>query len=187
MGQNFQKHSERLYQQIQEEYGKLVYTYTCHLKMAQILKRRNSFFKWLQIILSALSTGGFISVICTDEKNLAWAGALLSTILLVVTSYLKEVDLASDSKSHIKTASDLWPLREEYVSLMTDMNFMEDTDVITKRDDLLSKTAAVYSVALPTNEKAYSQAQEALKNREEQFFTQEELNLMLPIHLRKEK
>ena len=32
---------EKLYSQIQEEYGKLVYTYTCHFKMADRLSKRN--------------------------------------------------------------------------------------------------------------------------------------------------
>lgn len=35
-----------------------------------------------------------------------------------------------------------------------------------------------------TNSKAYSDAQEALKNAEELFFTDEELNKMLPKQLR---
>ena len=31
---------EKLYSQIQEEYGKLVYTYTCHFKMADRLSNK---------------------------------------------------------------------------------------------------------------------------------------------------
>ena len=37
---------EKLYSQIQEEYGKLVYTYTCHFKMADRLSKRNFWIKW---------------------------------------------------------------------------------------------------------------------------------------------
>ena len=51
---------EKLYSQIQEEYGKLVYTYTCHFKMADRLSKRNFGIKWGQIGLSAISTGGFL-------------------------------------------------------------------------------------------------------------------------------
>lgn len=36
-----------------------------------------------------------------------------------------------------------------------------------------------------TNSKSYTEAQKALKNEEEQFFTNEELNQMSPSHLRK--
>ena len=40
---------EKLYSQIQEEYGKLVYTYTCHFKMADRLSKRNFWIKWGQM------------------------------------------------------------------------------------------------------------------------------------------
>lgn len=45
---------KKLYSQIQEEYGKLVYTYTCHFKMADRLSKRNFWIKWGQIGLSAI-------------------------------------------------------------------------------------------------------------------------------------
>ena len=41
MGKSSLEYSEKLYSQIQEEYGKLVYTYTCHFKMADRLNGRN--------------------------------------------------------------------------------------------------------------------------------------------------
>ena len=58
-------------------------------------------------------------------------------------------------------------------------------NIVGKRDKLMSRTAKVYENAPQTDEKAYADAQDALKNKEEQFFTQEELNVMLPAHLRK--
>ena len=60
MGKSSLEYSEKLYSQIQEEYGKLVYTYTCHFKMADRLSKRNFWIKWGQIGLSAISTGGFL-------------------------------------------------------------------------------------------------------------------------------
>ncbi|ENZ6560176.1 MULTISPECIES: hypothetical protein [Enterococcus] len=40
-------------------------------------------------------------------------------------------------------------------------------------------------MSLKTNSKSYESAQKALKSEEEQFFTEEELDKMLPEHLRK--
>lgn len=74
---------EKLYSQIQEEYGKLVYTYTCHFKMADRLSKRNFWIKWGQIGLSAISTGGFLGVLISNEQILLWAGGLCSTALLI--------------------------------------------------------------------------------------------------------
>ena len=62
---------KKLYSQIQEEYGKLVYTYTCHFKMADRLSKRNFWIKWGQIGLSAISTGGFLGVLISN-KQMSW-------------------------------------------------------------------------------------------------------------------
>lgn len=180
-----QNHKQKLYQQIQEQYGKLLYTYTCHLKKASALKKECNRFKWAQIILSAISTGGFIATVVTDQAKLAWIGGIVSTMLLVINGYLKDKDFAAEQKEHMGTASKLWPLREEYISLMTDFDDLPDDTIVSRRDDLMGKTAKIYESAPQTDEKAYAAAQDALKNKEEQFFTQEELNVMLPIHLRK--
>ena len=61
---------KKLYSQIQEEYGKLVYTYTCHFKMADRLSKRNFWIKWGQIGLSAISTGGFLGVLISNKQIL---------------------------------------------------------------------------------------------------------------------
>ena len=186
MAQDFQQHKNKLYQQIQEQYGKLMYTYTCHLKMASILTKEANCFKWLQIILSAISSGGFIATIVLDEIKLAWIGGIVSTLLLVVSGYLKDRDYSSERNSHVNTASELWLLRESYISLLTDFNELSENEVQSYRDELIEKTACLYKSAPLTNEKAYKVAQDAIKNKQEQYFTQEELNTMLPAHLRKD-
>ena len=108
MENDIQKHKDRLYAQIQDEYGKLVYTYTCHFKIADRLQKRNVWIKWGQIILSAVSTGGFLGVLISNEQILLWAGGLCSTALLALTSYLLLNDIATEKKDHIKEANCLW-------------------------------------------------------------------------------
>lgn len=49
----------------------------------------------------------------------------------------------------------------------------------------MNKTHEAYKNAPKTNSKSYESAQKALKSEEEQFFTEEELDKMLPEHLRK--
>ena len=185
MAQNFQNHKEKLYQQISEQYGKLVYTYTCHYKKAASLERESKKFKWIQITLSAIATGGFFATIVSDQAKLAWIGGIISTLLLVVNGYLKDKDFSAEQKAHIDTASKLWPIREDYVSLLTDFDDLSEDDIVDRRNKLMSRTAKVYETAPQTDEKSYAAAQVALKENEEQFFSQEELNAMLPAHLRK--
>ena len=40
--------------QIRDEYGKLVYTYTCHNKDAQIVNKRTKILKIVKLVLSGL-------------------------------------------------------------------------------------------------------------------------------------
>lgn len=176
---------EKLYSQIQEEYGKVVYTYTCHFKMADRLHKRNNWIKWGQIILSAVSTGGFLGVLISNKQILLWAGGLCSTGLLVLTSYLKDKDIYTEKTDHIKTANLLWKIREKYLSLLTDFDEMKTDEITQKRNELIDESSEIYCSAPLTDGKSYAEAQFALKMNEEQFFTQEELNKMPPVHLRR--
>ena len=90
---------EKLYSQIQEEYGKLVYTYTCHFKMADRLSKRNFWIKWGQIGLSAISTGGFLGVLISNEQILLWAGGLyLNDVagVRIVCAFIDDIYMISD-------------------------------------------------------------------------------------------
>lgn len=54
----------------------------------------------------------------------------------------------------------------------------------TERDELNAVLEGVYATAPCTNDKAYRAAQKALKSAEELFFTDEELDKLLPKQLR---
>ena len=75
----------------------------------------------------------------------------------------------------------------DYLSLLTDFGELTDSEIAAKRDVLINRCAEIYAAMPATDSKSYSEAQQALKSNEEQFFTQEELNKMLPQHLRKEE
>ena len=137
MEQNSQMYKEKLYSQIQEQYGKLIYTYTCQWKTADHLQKASNCFKWAQIILSAMSAGGCLAAIVTDQAKLAWIGGIVSTLLLVVSGYLKDKDFDTEQKEHRSTATKLWSIREEYLSLLTDFDALDEQDIVLKRDELI--------------------------------------------------
>lgn len=177
----------KLRSQIENEYGNVIYSYTVHLKEAKILECNNKCWKWAQIILSACSTASFIGIFFSDEKWISIVGTLISTLLVIINSYLKDLDKLYDAKSHLRSAKDLWLIKEDYISLLTDFD-VYSTDIIrTKRDELLNKTSQIYREELNTSNSAYKKTRKALKEDDEQFFSQEELNRMLPKHLRKDE
>jgi hypothetical protein len=185
MEQNSLSYEEKLYTQIEDAYGKLLYTYTTQIIHAGRIKRKNQIIKWAQIILSAISTGGFIGTIIINGVVLLWVGGLCSTALLVLTAYLKDTDLAATYVKHLETSNQLWCLREEYISLLTDCMNLSTDEIVSKRDELQKRTASIYSSAPITDNKSYEMAKKALKENKAQFFTRDELNMMLPISLRK--
>ena len=67
---------------------------------------------------------------------------------------------------------------------MTDFDVLDDNAIVSMRDSLLNETYSIYKKSPKTNSRSYSKAQKALKDNEEQFFSNEELNQMLPSHLR---
>lgn len=177
-------YKQALQVQIREAYGRVVYTYTTHLKMMNRLVEKNNIIKYAQIVLSAISTGGFIGAIITSEEALTCIGGLFSTILLAINLFFKDFNLVSEIKQHRDASDELWMVREDYISLLTDFEVLSEAEIASKRDLLQKQTFEIYKTAPKTDSKSYSDAKRALKTEEEQFFTPEEIDQMLPAHLR---
>jgi hypothetical protein len=117
----------------------------------------------------------------------AVAATLMSTALLVVNAYMKDVDPGRQAELHKKTASALWNIRESYLSLLTDLRDRgTDCSVVRrKRDELQSTLSTIYASAPRTTSRAYGQARSGLKESEELTFCDEEIDKYLPEVLRK--
>ena len=155
----------KLESQIREAYGRVTYTQTCHDKIISRLLKTNDRIKIWQIVLSAITTSGFIVAILSEDKIASVLGAIISLVLLILNSYTKNFNLVEEAQEH-KVASDaLWKIREEYVSLLTDFEILEPESIMKKRDELQERTAEVYSNSPRTDGKSYAEAQKALKNK----------------------
>jgi hypothetical protein len=177
--------------QIRECYGRCAYTHKTHEKMAEHLHVRHKRVKWANIILSSLITGGAVSVIFA--KGSAWEGyasyatAFLSILSLIFNAYLKDLDPGALAQRHREAGSDIWNIREAYLSLITDiLDRGSDLSALReRRDGLQAALHKIYHAAPHTDGKAYGRAQDALKNKEDLTFTEEEIDLMLPSSLRR--
>lgn len=173
--------------QLRECFGRVVYSHKTHEKCADILLSRLTRIKLWQIILSALTTGGFIAAIFGAGKIGALIGVLVSTVLLVLNAYTKNYDLGELSQRHRGTGADLWIIREKYLSLITDLRMGQKPieSLQREREDLLEQLHSVYSGAPSTTYHAYEKAQEALKHLEDMTFSDEEIDGFLPKELKK--
>jgi hypothetical protein len=174
----------KLESQLKEAYGKVTYSYTTHLKQTSDIDKQQKNLKNGQIVLSAVSTSGILTTILLDQIWLKIISGVLSLISLGIKLYYQEYNLTNESNLHRIASDKLWFIREEYVSLLTDMKDMDLQTIRLKRDELQWQTYTVYMEAPKTNAKSYKKAQKALQSEEEQFFTSEEIDQLLPEHLR---
>ena len=175
----------KLESQIREAYGKVTYSQTCHDKLINRLVKRDSRLKTGKIILSGITTSGFIVTIFSNNKIAGILGAFFSLVLFTINTYTKSVNLIRKAEEHKKASDLLWKIREEYVSLLTDFEMLEPEDIIHKRDELQIRTSEVYSNSPRTDAKSYKDARKALKMEEEQTFSEEEIDIMLPNAIRR--
>ena len=179
--------NEILEAQIRGCFGRVVWTHKTQEKCADILTRRNSFFKIAQIALSALTTSGILLTIFGDSKIVGAASALISTALLALNAYLKNYDLGEIAQKHTNSASLLWDVREKYLSLLTDIKSgaLDAVAIRDRRDELQKELLSVYTGSPRTLGQAYQEASKALKKNEELTFSDEEIDTFLPKALRK--
>lgn len=176
--------------QIRECFGRVVYSTKTHEKCADLCMGRLQWIKIAQIVLSAITTGGLLTAILGDPKVAQVAmvvSTIFSTVLLVLTAYMKDVDPGQQAEKHKKTASELWDIRESYLSILSDLHD-GNLDIVTsrgKRDELQSRLASIYATAPRTNSKAYGIASDGLKTQGEMTFSDEEIDKFLPATLRR--
>lgn len=181
---------EILESQIRECFGRVVWTHKTQEKCADILFSRNSVFKWVQIILSAITTTGILSSLFADAAWIKVVSAIISFVLVCVNAYLKQYDLGEIAQRHAESAVGLWDIRESYFSLLTDLRLYRNVnieEVKKRRDDLQSRLKRLYKCSPRTISKAYTEATKALKECEEMTFSDEEIDKFLPKELRRSK
>ena len=173
--------------QLRECYGRVVYSHKTHEKCSDILLTRLSRIKLWQMILSALTTGGFISTFFGAGEIGAGIGVVVSTSLLVLNAYTKNYDLGELAQKHKQAANEIWLIREKYLSLLTDLAMGEKTieQLQSERDALLESLHSVYTGSPSTTFDAYRKAQDALKAKEDMTFSDEEIDAFLPKELKR--
>lgn len=173
--------------QIRECYGRVVYTHKTHEKMADRCSRTLRRFKIAQIVLTAITASGAFSVVFLDDNLLKIATAVTSIASLIISGYMKGFDPGATAQKHRDAAASMWPIRESYLSLLTDLRMkrISDDEGVKVRDALQVKLAAIYVGAPQTTGDAYADAQDALKNKEDLTFSDAEIDCFLPTSLRK--
>lgn len=177
-----------LIDQIRDAYARLTYSQLCHVVQGNLFKKRRDLIKTLQAVLSALTTGSLIPVIFGKNQNLfAIFSAILSVLLSILNIYFKEHDLGDLANQHKIAGNKLWRIKEDYRSLLCDLQTEEVSieNARIKRDNLNHCISTIYSESPTTSQKAYRLAKQSIQKEEATFFSDSEIDIMLPIGMRK--
>tara|TARA_B100000949_G_C14088605_1_gene368982 strand:- start:32 stop:658 length:627 start_codon:yes stop_codon:yes gene_type:complete len=176
-----------LEEQLRECFGRVAWSHKTHEKCSDILNTRLNRIKLWQIILSAITTTGIIASVFGESKEIGIFSAVLSFVLTVLNTYVKQNDLGGLAQKHADAAVDLWNMRESYLSLLTDIRSgcAESDEIRKQRDSLQESLLEIYRGSPRTIAKAYKQATKALHKLEELTFSDSEIDAMLPKALRK--
>jgi ABC-type multidrug transport system fused ATPase/permease subunit len=184
VSENFQ--AEMLISQIREEFGRVVYTTVARHKQADRLLKGDKTMRIIQIILSVVSISGIFGVIFSAGA-LQIVSAVFSFLLLLVNMIMLKSSDQQQAQQQREAAEQLWLIREEYKSLLTDFSSLGLEKVRAKRDELQRRTNKINSNAPSVDEKSYKQAQKAIKEQDEQSFSDKEIDDLLPESLRRTK
>jgi hypothetical protein len=168
-------------QAIRESFGRVVYSHKTHEKAREQASRWAAIIKWVNIVLTTLTSTTLISTIITNQKALLYTGSILATLTLAFVIFQLSFDPASEAERHRATAKALWYVREKYIHLLTDVKVAPGgVDVPRRRDELMEEVRKIYDLAPDTASRAYRAAQKALKINEDMTFSNEEINNFLP-------
>ncbi|MDO4462911.1 MAG: SLATT domain-containing protein [Bacillota bacterium] len=178
------EYKQKLKSQIKDAYGRVVYTYTAHHKLANRLRNKMKWIKIIQIFLTSISTVGFLATVITNQAILSWLGGITAALSLGLNLYVKEFEYQKEITQHEAAANDLWDVRESYVSLISDFEIMKENELRCQRDELQKRVSEINHKYPGTDTKSYRKAQVALQEDEEQTFNEGEVDGLLPIELR---
>ena len=173
--------------QLRESFGRVVYAHKAHEKEADILLARLSKIKLGQIVLPAISTGGFVAMLLGAGWCGSLVGAIFSAALLALNLYTKNYDLGKLAEQHRDAAINIWSIREKYFSMITDltMGCGSLSDIQLKRDTLTDELREIYASSPSTTAAGYKKAHKALNLQEEMTFSVAEVDSFLPEALRR--
>ncbi|KDP19774.1 hypothetical protein EL27_04165 [Oenococcus oeni] len=171
---------ERLWNQLVEQHGKVVYTYTTGLKQIDLLVRNIQIRKISIIVLSAFS----VSPVLIDALNsIFWLKiffALCGCLLLGLSVYNLKTDHSQQIFDLQDAANKLWLVREKYQALLVDFDSVSVGYIRKRRDELVLETSQIYIKMPKTSRAAYERARRALKKEDEQSFDLGEAEKLLP-------
>lgn len=171
---------------VRESFGKVVYTHKTHEKDAEIWNCRSNIIKWINISLTALTSGTLVSTFFANQPILIYVSSGLSFLVLFFLIFQISFNPDEMVEKHKNIAKELWYIKEKYLSLISDImsESIGDEAAIIRRDNLIDELKMIYKFSPETSGRAYKKARKVLKIDEESTFSDAEIDMFLPSSLK---
>ncbi|MCP8858895.1 SLATT domain-containing protein [Latilactobacillus curvatus] len=110
--------------------------YAHNLKLYKRYFHGQNLLKNLQIIISAITSGGIISTIFINKSTIKIITATISTISLGISLYFRNYDSKNKSIKYKLAYEEAWNIKNEYKSFLNDYNDLDIDSIKEKRDEL---------------------------------------------------
>ena len=171
--------------QLRQTLAGAVWTHKIQEKQADNYLNRYNLFETIRIVILAVTTSGIVSCIFVDEVWIKIVTAILPAISLFISTY----DFKGLHQRHKETAIQLLELREDIISTICDIrtNNINKEDLIEKRNEINYEYLSICKNSLDAKSSAIRKASKALKVRQDNTYSDEEIDSYLPVDLRKNK
>jgi len=108
-------------QVIRESFGRVVYTHKTHEKAAEIENNKATIVKWINIVLTALTSTSVLSDLISNRDIFGYTSSILAMLTLAFVIFQLSFNPEENAEKHRQVAKELWFIRERYVCLLTDI------------------------------------------------------------------
>lgn len=170
-------------------YASTVWTHKIQEKESDRLRNIDIFLKSCSIVLLALSASGIFSVVFLNSQVLAIITSIFTFLSLIVSIVSMSCDFKASSTKHKKSALEFLTLRNALEVCLTDINYgrFSSEEMLKKKDYFEKKYTECCQSSLSASNIAVSRARKALYKIKDNTYSDEEMEKLIPMHLRKNK
>ena len=173
---------------VRQNFASVVWTHKIQEKQADIYAENYAKLQTINIIAASITSCGIVSTIFAVDKfqlALKIVTAMLSFFTLCITAYFKSFNLQTLGKQNKEAANQFLVIRNELLQIISDIHIQKESvhDIEGRYNEIIRRLNELYVAAPSTTDKAVERATQALNEKQEYTFSEEEIDRFLPASL----
>ena len=172
---------------IRVRYASVTWTHKIQEKQAEIYERRYGIIATINILAASITSAGIVSTVFAGQAWIKIVSAVVSFVTVFLSALLKSFDFQNMAKANKATATKLVILRDELLLLLYKVKHQTQplAELIETFDSIQVRVHAAYQEAPQTSDRAVKKAETALIIRNDDTYTDEQIDELLPESLRR--